>query len=66
MDQWNDVDILEDGRIKDDLLIGPITSLFLTLHSYGDGTYAPRALPTELTVDVSTTPPPALPFALFR
>jgi hypothetical protein len=66
MDQWNDVDILEDGGIRDDLLMGPITSLFLTLHGYGDGTYAPRALPAELTVDVSTTPPPALPFASFR
>jgi hypothetical protein len=46
--------------------MGPITSLFLTLHGYGDGTYALRALPAELTIDVSTTLPPALPFASFR
>ena len=63
--QWNDVEILEDGGIRDDLLIGPITSVFLTLYGYGDGTYGPRALPVEPTV-VSTTPPPALPFASFR
>ena len=66
MEQWNDAEILEDGGIRDDLLMGPITSVFLTLHGYGDGTYAPRALPVELTVDASTTPPPALPFASFR
>ena len=49
--------------------MGPITSLFLTLYGYGDGTYGPRALPVELTI-VSTTPPPQapvdLPFASFR
>ena len=50
--------------------MGSITSLFLILHDYGDGTYAPRALPVELTIDISIIPSPQvpvdLPFALFR
>jgi hypothetical protein len=45
--------------------MGPITLLFLTLHDYKDGTYALRALLTELTIDVSITPSPAFPFTSF-
>jgi hypothetical protein len=49
--------------------MGPITSLFLILYGYGDGTYAPRALLVKLTIDVSIIPPPQvpvdLPFTLF-